>query len=200
MSPVRVLEACFVGLFLAFVLLKARAQLRRGRRPLILRDWREVLAVGAFFGWFGVVLIHALGAWPALGRPLLAEGAWLDGPWLDGLGLGCQAAALLLFGLALRGMGSSWHIGIEDRGGDELVTDGLYAWSRHPIYVAMDLFALGALLVDPAPFFAVTSACIWIGVDLRMREEERFLLSHHGEAYRAYSARTARYFGRRRSP
>jgi protein-S-isoprenylcysteine O-methyltransferase Ste14 len=75
-----------------------------------------------------------------------------------------------------------------------LVTDGLYRYTRNPMYLGMVLSLLGiALLLGslgamlPVPFYALV-------VQKRFIEgEERFLEELFGEEYRAYRQRTRRW-------
>ncbi len=70
--------------------------------------------------------------------------------------------------------------------------DGPYQIVRHPIYLAMDLWALGSTLTCPAAVTLVGAAVIFIGGELRARAEERLLLEVFGETYRAYAGRVRR--------
>jgi len=102
--------------------------------------------------------------------------------------------AVLLFTAAARAMGANWSIVARMREGHELVTGGVFARLRHPIYTAMGAFLvamaiafghLGNLLVA-LPLFA-------IGTGVRVREEERLLRAEFGAAYDAYAARVKRF-------
>ncbi|MHA1164223.1 MAG: methyltransferase family protein [Alphaproteobacteria bacterium] len=77
---------------------------------------------------------------------------------------------------------------------DALVTEGLYSWSRNPIYIALSLFYVGlsialttgwALLLLP-----VVIAALQKGVILR---EEAYLAEEFGEEYLAYKKRVPRW-------
>lgn len=108
---------------------------------------------------------------------------------------------------------------LEKRGGDArefvgsetLVTSGLYAWSRNPVYVmsliqslcwSVGLAGLGlsghpsgglALLAAPALLYGH-----WWGMDrLIVPHEEAALRARHGQAFAAYCARVRRWLGRR---
>jgi len=58
-----------------------------------------------------------------------------------------MAAGLLL-------MGAGWRRGHETRG--ELVTDGVYAWVRHPQYAGLFLITIGMLVQWPTIITAAT--------------------------------------------
>jgi protein-S-isoprenylcysteine O-methyltransferase Ste14 len=77
-----------------------------------------------------------------------------------------------------------------------LVTDGIYAVSRNPMYVAM-LFGLVAwgLYLDNAAGLAVAPPCFVLYLNRRQIEpEERALAAAFGEDYERYRRRVRRWF------
>jgi len=102
--------------------------------------------------------------------------------------------SVLLFVAAARAMGANWSVVARMREGHELVTSGVFARLRHPIYVGMAAFlvalalAFGHLshLLVAAPLFAV-------GTGVRVREEEKLLKAEFGAAYDDYAARVKRF-------
>ena len=103
-------------------------------------------------------------------------------------------ACAWLFTAAAREMGANWSVVARMREGHELVTSGVFARVRHPIYVAMALFLAamaiafgheGQLLIAVPLFVAGT----WI----RVGEEEKLLRAEFGAAYEAYAARVKRF-------
>ncbi|OGB24870.1 MAG: hypothetical protein A3I66_13785 [Burkholderiales bacterium RIFCSPLOWO2_02_FULL_57_36] len=129
---------------------------------------------------------------PDLGR-YTGEIAWLSRPALRSIGWILLAMALLWTVGAQYQMGLSWRIGIDMQHRTALVTSGLFAVSRNPIFLAMRLSLLGMMLIRPN---AVTVA-IWLVGDVLMqfqvRLEEAYLLQRHGSAYAVYSARVRRW-------
>ncbi len=74
---------------------------------------------------------------------------------------------------------------------------GLYAWIRHPQYVALAIAGLGLAILWPR-FLTVVLWAAMIGLyDLLARDEERRMLAEFGDPYRAYMARTGRFLPRR---
>ena len=100
---------------------------------------------------------------------------------------------LWLFWRSHADLGRNWSPGLEVRQGHDLVTGGVYARWRHPMYVAIWLTvlsqpllihnAIGGLLAVPA------FAAMWL---LRVPQEEAMLRERFGEAYDAYCARVGR--------
>ena len=86
----------------------------------------------------------------------------------------------------------SWRIGIDFENKTELVTTGLFRYSRNPIFLFMILKVLGFFLIIPNIMsFAVTiSAYLILQITIRM--EEAFLLQQHGELYRQYQQKVRR--------
>jgi protein-S-isoprenylcysteine O-methyltransferase Ste14 len=108
-------------------------------------------------------------------------------------GVALCGAGLLLVLLSLVSFGRSFRVGIDQEGPDELVTTGVFAWSRNPIYVAFGLVLLGQFLVFPNWLLLVfLVAGVWL-FHRQVQREERVLRAHYGEAYVAYCARVGRY-------
>ncbi|NNM33345.1 MAG: isoprenylcysteine carboxylmethyltransferase family protein [Gemmatimonadetes bacterium] len=111
--------------------------------------------------------------------------------WRLGLGI-----PLLLsgFGLAIYGTG---QLGWENAHGvqEGLKTDGMYRWSRNPIYVVTipGLLGLG-LLVHSLRLYALLAiwAVLYFAAPFL---EEPWLEERYGEAYRDYRRRVPRFLG-----
>jgi protein-S-isoprenylcysteine O-methyltransferase Ste14 len=105
-----------------------------------------------------------------------------------------MAGALLLFAAATRAMGDNWSLIARTRADHRLVTEGVFARLRHPIYLAMALFLLAlaaglgheANLILAAPLFA-------LGTWIRVHEEEKLLRARFGDAYDRYAASVRRF-------
>jgi protein-S-isoprenylcysteine O-methyltransferase Ste14 len=105
--------------------------------------------------------------------------------WLAGIVL--AAAGFTLWIAARMQLGSAFSITPQARG---LVTSGLYAGIRHPVYVFGTIAALGALLaLQIWPLLTIGVALVPISV-LRARREEQVLGAAFGEEYERYKART----------
>lgn len=75
-----------------------------------------------------------------------------------------------------------------------LITDGLYRYSRNPIYLGMALILLGVALFlgSVTPFFVIPLFVALIQQRF-IRHEERMLAETFGDDYRAYQRRTRRW-------
>jgi len=112
-------------------------------------------------------------------------------PWAAGAAL--LGAGLWLFHLSHRDLGENWSITLEVREGHRLVTNGLYARVRHPMYLALLVYGIGQALALPnwlaGPSYA---AAMLLLIACRLGPEERMMLEAFGEEYEAYRARTKR--------
>ena len=97
-------------------------------------------------------------------------------------------------------MGSDWRMAISEDQKSPLITDGLFARVRHPIYALSILFVVCTTIVVPnIPMLAV--ALLNIGLlTLKAGNEERHLLKVHGDAYAAYLRQTGRFIPRWSAP
>jgi protein-S-isoprenylcysteine O-methyltransferase Ste14 len=155
----------------------------------------EVLLFAGVNLWALAVVFCALSlerppfAWPCSVRLVDAMPAKL-------LGVTMIICAFVIFVLALSALGNSWRLGIDENHPGRLVTTGIYAYSRNPIYLFFDLYFLGTFLINGSPFFLVMTVLVALNLHYQILQEERFLVRAHGATYEAYRARTARYVTR----
>jgi protein-S-isoprenylcysteine O-methyltransferase Ste14 len=179
--------------------LRAAILQRRGLRVIIV-DWQRPLSEHVYDT---LTLLVAL-CWIYL---LLSEAwplslAWLPG-WLTKtvidatplklLGVLLLLAAPILYTESLRSLGQSWRLGIDRQQPGPLVTGGIYAWSRNPIYAAFFLVIIGGCLIHGRVVVLLFGAALMLlihGVALR---EERFLAKLFGDEVLAYRQRVGRY-------
>jgi len=77
----------------------------------------------------------------------------------------------------------------------EIVTRGIYRFSRHPIYVTEVLLLLGVSMASASWFFLLFPTIVGVGVAYFIKMEEAQCISHYGNAYREYMDRTPRWIG-----
>jgi protein-S-isoprenylcysteine O-methyltransferase Ste14 len=103
-------------------------------------------------------------------------------------------AGLVLFSWGLVSFGLSFRVGIDINRPDKLITTGIFALSRNPIYVAFALIVLGQFLIFPNWILLVyLCAAAWLFHRQVLREEE-YLRKHYGQEYSEYCDRVRRYF------
>ena len=108
-------------------------------------------------------------------------------------GLVCLAAGLWLLHRSHADLGTNWSITLEVRENHTLVTDGIYARVRHPMYTAFFLYSIGQALVLPnwiaGPSYLAAFGLLFA---LRIAAEERMMRDQFPGDYDAYAARTKR--------
>jgi protein-S-isoprenylcysteine O-methyltransferase Ste14 len=102
-------------------------------------------------------------------------------------------AGLVLLVAAQLELGASWRIGIDERARPRLVTSGLYALTRNPIFLALLVIVAGYTLLIPTLLSAALLAGAWVGTRLQIAAEEAYLLRTYGGQYRAYARRVGRF-------
>ena len=106
----------------------------------------------------------------------------------------CALICLLLTSVCWSRMGTHWRMAVSLKGEEELITDGPFRHVRHPIYaLSMLLMICSAIVVPTVPMLVVAIVHLVL-VQLKARNEEKHLLTVHGDAYRRYLARTGRFF------
>jgi len=75
-----------------------------------------------------------------------------------------------------------------------LVTNGLYRYSRNPIYIALALAHLGIAAAVDSPWILATLPLVLVVIRLGViAREERYLEAKFGDAYRDYKAKVRRW-------
>jgi protein-S-isoprenylcysteine O-methyltransferase Ste14 len=76
----------------------------------------------------------------------------------------------------------------------QLVSVGLYRYSRNPMYVCVTLILLGWAFTFGEPGLLIYAACVAVAFELRVVfGEEPWLTRTHGDAWRQYAARVPRW-------
>lgn len=104
----------------------------------------------------------------------------------------CLAGLLLLF-LSLVSFGKNFRVGIDPDHPDKLVTTGIFAFSRNPIYVAFWFVLFGEFLVFPNWILLVYLPTAGWLIHRQVLREEEFLKAHYGQSYSEYCHRVRRY-------
>ena len=158
----------------------------------VAQGFADLLAVIAFLLW---IYESAAYAWPLRSHvtpPGLAI-VVIDAVPIKIAGAVVELLGLLIWALGLLALGRSWRIGIDRTTPGSLVTDGIFRWTRNPIYVGFDLLFVGTFLLLGRLVFLVL-ALVLIGMfHFVMLREERFLAQEYGDAYREYCSRVGRY-------
>ena len=114
------------------------------------------------------------------------------------------SAVLIGLGLAAIGIGSAWKAIVQfadagtsvplDEPTDALVTDGLYNWSRNPIYIGLSVCYTGLSIALTSPWALLLLPVVIVVLrNTVIEKEEAFLAREFGEAYEAYKPRVPRW-------
>jgi protein-S-isoprenylcysteine O-methyltransferase Ste14 len=104
-------------------------------------------------------------------------------------------AAVMLAGLSLTWwariyLGPLWSSAITRKKDHEIIDTGPYAFVRHPIYCGLIIALLATAIAEAKVVALLGSALVILGVWLKARTEERFLLAELGpDIYGAYCRR-----------
>jgi len=174
-----------------------------------------VLLVIWFFWWWTTAWYRPLGRTSkysrrALGMALLLIPAYVVGlvlvPWeyahfagpiprdgaLAWVGLALFACGALLGAWAMRTLRGSYTMRLNVTSGQTLVTTGPYAVVRNPGYLGNILALLGVGLALSSLIGVFLTLVAAVGLAIRIRREERMLLTEFGDQFRAYVRRTYR--------
>jgi protein-S-isoprenylcysteine O-methyltransferase Ste14 len=173
----------------AWTILRERPRRRARKTPVQVsrRGWREYVLLTASLTGLGIVpFVYVVSHFPRFADyPVV--------PVLSYLGIAAAVACLWLFYRTHRDLGQNWSVSLDLRERHTLVTTGVYALVRHPMYSGFWLMALTQLLLLPnwiaGPAGLVGFGILFFG---RVRHEEEMMIAAFGDEYRAYRRRTAR--------
>ncbi len=192
MLSLNVLSALLLLLFFALLGGRTRMLARRGIKAIVFgqTDKSDFFLIPVFLLFIYAVFACAfsLPIPSALVRPFWNLGA------VGWLGLFFCAGALVGFFLSLRSFGDSFRVGIDENSPDKLVTTGMFAHSRNPIYVSFLLFFGGLFFIYPNPLLAGIVLLFSFFIPRQICREEAFLKAHYGRDYDDYCKRVGRYF------
>jgi protein-S-isoprenylcysteine O-methyltransferase Ste14 len=117
----------------------------------------------------------------------------LDATAWGAIGMALAVVALPLIVVAQTTMGASWRIGVDLEERTELVSDGIFAYVRNPIYAAMVMFAVGVFLMVPNLASLAGAGLVVVAAELQTRIVEEPYLRRTHAAYEAYGRRTGRF-------
>ena len=189
------------SLSLILMLARVRALMlrRRGVRVVIIdyrRQTRELVydTLAFVLAMFWLYLLVAE-AWPFSLAWLPSQLAYIliDLTTLKILAHVLVVAAPFIFAAALGSFGASWRIGVDRETPGPLVTTGIFAWVRNPIYLAFDLLLFGSFLIHGRVVFALLACAIASIVHTVILREERFLAERFGDSFHNYCRQVGRY-------
>ncbi len=142
------------------------------------------------FALFYFYLIFAA----ALHLPSVSTQEFFHSDVISSVGVAFCLTGIVLVGWSIVSLGQSFRVGIDTDHPDKLITTGIYAVSRNPIYLAFALVLLGQFLIFPNWILLVyLAAAGWLFHRQVLREEAE-LKKQYGRGYAEYCERVRRYF------
>ncbi|MBP7736442.1 MAG: isoprenylcysteine carboxylmethyltransferase family protein [Spirochaetes bacterium] len=119
---------------------------------------------------------------------------WYEAPeWLGLTALLPFFSGIVIAAVAMKKLGDDLIFGLPEGSISSLKTDGIFRFSRNPLYLGFILLILSSCLITPNPFnFAAAIIAILIHHRIIL-QEENYLLSRLGDRYKDYMKATGRY-------
>ena len=191
--PYHILALAILIIFYSIYLIKQWMQKRRGIKTMQIGRRKdsnihtvETLMSIATVGIIPAQLLSILFGWSHL-----SSNARFTGFCVGAIG----DIIFLIYVLCMK---DSWRAGIPDRDKTELVTDGIYSYSRNPAFLGIDLQYIGVLLMYCNLLTLMFTIFAIIMLHLQILQEERYLASVFGKEYQEYRYKVFRYLGRRK--
>jgi protein-S-isoprenylcysteine O-methyltransferase Ste14 len=102
--------------------------------------------------------------------------------------------AIIIFVLALYYFTNSWRVGIDNQNQGKLITNGIFNFSRNPVFLSMNLLFIGVFLAFPNILFLIVTIALLVAIHRIILNEEKHLLKHYGDDYIKYQKQVNRYF------
>ena len=190
--PYRLLALFVLAVFYGIYLIKQWRQKRRGIRTIQIGRGKDAQThtVETLMGIATVGIIPAQLLSIAFGWSHLPANARFTGFCVGMLGD-------LIFLISVLCMKDSWRAGIPEEDRTELVTEGIYSFSRNPAFLGFDLQYIGVLLMFCNLLTAAFTVFAVSMLHLQILQEERYLTAAFGPEYLQYRRHVLRYLGRR---
>ncbi len=109
------------------------------------------------------------------------------------IGIALLILSLIWILIAQFQMKNSWRIGIDEDLKTELITTGLFNYSRNPIFLGILVSLIGFFFTLPTLISLSFLLISYILIQTQIRLEEEFLLHQHDEIYLQYKAKVRRF-------
>ena len=191
--PYHILALAILVIFYSIYLIKQWMQKRRGIKTMQIgrRKDSNIHTVETLMSIATVGIIPAQMLSIFFGWSHLSSNARFTGFCVGAIGD-------IIFLISVLCMKDSWRAGIPDRDKTELVTDGIYSYSRNPAFLGFDFQYIGVLLMYCNLLTLMFTIFAIIMLHLQILQEERYLASVFGEDYQKYRHKVFRYLGRRK--
>jgi protein-S-isoprenylcysteine O-methyltransferase Ste14 len=182
--------ASTIALVLGMVLIRVLLMKRQGIEAFQFGklDKKDFLIPPFALFYFYTVFAHAFN------HPVVSTQEFFHSMVISWVGVLFCLAGLLLFLWSLVSFGQSFRVGIDTDNPNKLVTTGIFAYSRNPLYVAFAFILFGQFLIFSNWILLLyLGPAVWLFHRQVLREED-FLQKHYGQEFSKYCNRVRRYF------
>ena len=118
---------------------------------------------------------------------------YLEHHFLAWIGIVFSFTGLSFGFIAQLQMGDSWRLGINNGKRTELITKGLYQYSRNPVYLGIFISAVGFFLMVPSALSLSYLIVFYISLEVKIRLEELVMENTHANTYLSYKKQVRRW-------
>ncbi|QHI36208.1 hypothetical protein IMCC3317_15670 [Kordia antarctica] len=183
----------FIGYFFSAFILKSIVTSKKiGKSALVLP--KDDSAYGLIGKYFGITILAIFFYILFMMFQKDAFNSFFEYTFVNCLGIISCLISFIITVISQYQMKDSWRIGIDQTEKTNLITSGMFAFSRNPIFLGMLLSLLGLFLMQPNYitlfFFIITN----ILIQIQVRLEEEYLQKIHQQKYQTYKNNVARFF------
>jgi protein-S-isoprenylcysteine O-methyltransferase Ste14 len=107
-------------------------------------------------------------------------------------GVALLVASFIWIVIAQNAMRQSWRIGIDLETKTELITTGIFSFSRNPIFLGIVVSLIGLFMATPNVFTLCLMVIGYASIRLQIMLEEDYLTKMHGQTYLDYKRKVRR--------
>ena len=95
--------------------------------------------------------------------------------------------------IAQNQMKDSWRMGVDTNTKTELIKNGLFKFSRNPIFLGLIFSLIGLFLTTPNAITLIILILGYVLIQIQVRLEEEFLINQHRTDYTKYREKVRRF-------
>lgn len=118
---------------------------------------------------------------------------YLESTWTAYIGIFTASVGLMIAMIAQLQMGNSWRLGLDRQTKTDLVTAGLFKYSRNPIYLGILIAHIGFFMMMPNALSFGLTIVTYVALEVKIRCEEELMEERHGAFYKNYRSRIRRW-------
>ncbi|MEM6813334.1 MAG: isoprenylcysteine carboxylmethyltransferase family protein [Bacteroidota bacterium] len=188
--------ATLLYLLLVFVLRSVILWKQTGVNPFVFGNTEKahdyigrVYKVMVLCTWISIGLYSFYTPWYSYLMPV----DYLEFEWLKTTGLILLIISFLWTSIAQYQMSKSWRIGIDYEEKTDLISHGLFEYSRNPIFLGVLISYLGTFLIIPNILSFSILLVTFVTIQTQVRLEEEYLESVQGNQYLNYKKDVRRW-------